>query len=71
MILSIVISIITLWYTHLLSNQSKLGIYMGLFCQVLWTIYIVLDIKDYGLLILNVGLYIVLLNGLKNWDDNE
>jgi|LGVE01.1.fsa_nt_gb hypothetical protein len=68
MILSVIISIITLWYTHLLSNKSKFGLYMGLFCQLLWTIYIVLDVKDYGLLVLNGGLYIVLINGLRKWE---
>lgn len=68
MILSIIISILTLWYTHLLSNKNKLGLYTGIFCQFLWTVYIIFDVKDYGLLILNVGLYIILINGLRNWE---
>ena len=67
MILSIIISITTLMYTHFLANKNKSGIYIGIFCQVLWTYYKIYDIKEYGLLILNVGLYLTLLNGLRKW----
>jgi len=70
MIFGIIISVITLLYTHMLSSKSKSGLYVGILCQVLWTIYILFDIKEYGLLVLNVGLYTVLLNGIKNWENN-
>lgn len=66
---SVIISIVTLWYTYLLSKKKKPGIYLGLICQMMWTVYIIAYIEDPGLLILNLGLYAVLLNGLLKWKD--
>lgn len=68
--LDLIISIVTILYMHLLSRKIKFGLYVGLFAQVLWLLYIVIN-SAWELLILNISLWYICITGIINWDKGE
>jgi hypothetical protein len=51
---------------YLLSRRIKAGIYIGLFAQFLWCLYI-LENKAWGLLPLNIVIWYICISGIQKW----
>jgi len=66
--LDISISIITIAYMYLLSRKIKSGLYIGIFAQFVWLLFIY-ENKAWGLIPLTVVLGCICISGIIKWED--
>jgi hypothetical protein len=69
-ILPWILSGLTLWTTFMAGNNNPKTWLISLFGQVLWSIWIVLS-KNWGLIPLNIGLWILYYRNHKIWNGNN
>ena len=53
---------------YLMSRKIKSGLYLGIFAQFLWLLFIY-DKKAWGLIPLNVALWYICISGIRKWND--
>lgn len=66
-ILPWILSCLTLWMTFLAGNNNPKTWLIGLFSQCLWIIWILLS-KSWGLIPLNLGMWVIYYRNHRKWN---
>jgi hypothetical protein len=61
-----ILSVTTLWITFITGNKHPRTWFLGLINQALWLVWILLS-KNWGLIPLNVGLWIIYYRNHRKW----